>query len=344
MTKHSKSTKANSLQAMTKDLLYKICTNNEMCKLLIINLVEGRQHKFKSISTSAYPQEEKDLRMEEEVNHTEKLISKTANYIIELHQKMEKELESMEVLGRVLDTAGMGIFKEIEKMRTEKLRGIMDIYVEMMATQPEMEQQLNLIIEYRHMLRNINKKHMEKQIKVELQNKILKQHKDRLSGFISRFKEEQERSLLLTEEDSQGGKTICSEIPSAGMGLTCRDRKVSLQGSTKVALSEDLKVYSKYMFDKTNIQPKMIEEARVIDPGLDQITNPAEYNILSNESFEKSKKDTLNLVILENEKFKGDKNRQGLRCSFKGCDFITSITKKCKARKKIKIHEEKLKL
>ena len=149
-----------------------------MCKLLIINLVEGRQHIFKSISTSAYPQEEKDIRLEEEVNHTEKLISKTANYIIELNQKMEKELESMEVLGRVLDTAGMGIFKEIEKMRTEKLRGIMDIYVEMMATQPEMEQQLNLIIEYRHMLRNINKKHMEKQIKVELQNKILKQHKD----------------------------------------------------------------------------------------------------------------------------------------------------------------------
>ena len=47
------------------------------------------------------------------------------------------------------------------------------------------------------------------------------------------------------------------------------------------------------------------------------------------------------MVTLENEKFKGDKNRQGLRCSFKGCDFITSITKKCKARKKIKIHEEK---
>ena len=57
------------------------------------------------------------------------------------------------------------------------------------------------------------------------------------------------------------------------------------------------------MFDKTNIQPKMIEEARVIDPGLDQITNPAEYNILSNESFEQSKKDTLNLVTLENEIF-----------------------------------------
>ena len=183
-----------------------------MCKLLIINLVEGRQHIFKSISTSAYPQEEKDLRMEEEVNHTEKLISKTANYIIELHQKMEKELESMEVLGRVLDTAGMGIFKEIEKMRTEKLRGIMDIYVELMATQPEMEQQLNLIVEYRHMLRNINKKHMEKQIKVELQNKILKQHKDRWSRFVSQTfcSKEEQRTLLLT--DMYNGNTLEDKV------------------------------------------------------------------------------------------------------------------------------------
>ena len=100
MTKHSKSTKANSLQAMTKDLskyqIHKICRYDEMCKMLIINLVEGRQHKFKSISTSAYPQEEKDLRLEAEVEHTEKLISQTANYITDLHQKMEKELESME--------------------------------------------------------------------------------------------------------------------------------------------------------------------------------------------------------------------------------------------------------
>ena len=211
-----KSTKANSRLAMTKDLLNKITTNNEMCKWLIHNLVRSRQYIFTSISDSAYPQEEKNLRMKEEVKHTEELIRETANYISELHQKMEKELESMEVLGKVLDTAGMGIFKEIEEMRTEKLREIMDIYVELITTEPEIENQSNLIIEYRYMLRNINKKHMEKQIMVELQNKILKQNKDRLSGFISCFKEEQERSLLLLEEDSQGGKEICSEIPAAG--------------------------------------------------------------------------------------------------------------------------------
>ena len=207
-----KSTKANSRLAMTKDLLNKITTNNEMCKWLIHNLVRSRQYIFKSISDSAYPQEEKNLRMEEEVNHTEELIRKTANYISKLHQKMEKELESMEVLGKVLDTAGMGIFKEIEEMRTEKLREIMDIYVELITTEPEIENQSNLIIEYRYMLRNINKKHMEKQIMVELQNKILKQNKDRLSGFISRFKKEQDRSLSLTEEDIQGGKQFVLKL------------------------------------------------------------------------------------------------------------------------------------
>ena len=61
-----------------------------------------------------------------------KLISQTANYITDLHQKMEKELESMEqevckgdvqsstlarYLGRVLDTAEMGIFREIERIK-----------------------------------------------------------------------------------------------------------------------------------------------------------------------------------------------------------------------------------
>ena len=73
---------------MTKDLLHKICTNNEMCKLLIINLVEDRQHIFKSISTSAYPQEEKDLMLEAEVEYTGKLISQTAHHITDLHRKM----------------------------------------------------------------------------------------------------------------------------------------------------------------------------------------------------------------------------------------------------------------
>ena len=47
-----------------------------------------------------------------------------------------------------------------------------------MLTQPEIEQQLKLIVEYKHMLRNINMEYMDL-IKVELQTKIFKQHKDK---------------------------------------------------------------------------------------------------------------------------------------------------------------------
>ena len=92
MTKHSKSTKANSLQAMTQDLLenqiHKICRYDEMCKMLIINLIKSRQHKFKLISTSAYPQEEKDIMLEAKAEYTGKLISQTAHHITDLHVKM----------------------------------------------------------------------------------------------------------------------------------------------------------------------------------------------------------------------------------------------------------------
>ena len=76
----------------------------------------------------------------------------------------------------------MGIFREIERMEKKDLRRTMDVYVELMAEQepqPEIEQQLKLVVEYRHMLRNINKEHMKQQIKEELQIKILKQHEDR---------------------------------------------------------------------------------------------------------------------------------------------------------------------
>ena len=139
-----------------------------MCKMFIINLIESRQHKFKLISTSNYPQEEKDLMPEAEVEYTGRLISQTAHHITDLHRKMEKELEGMEqevcqgdvqstlarYFGLVLNTAEMVIFKEIEGMEMKDLRGAMDLYVELMATQPEMEKQLKLIVEYRHMLRN----------------------------------------------------------------------------------------------------------------------------------------------------------------------------------------------
>ena len=140
-----------------------------------------------------------------------------------------------------------------------------------------------------------------------MQNKILKQHKDRLSGFLSqtfRFKEEQERTLLLTE--MYNGNTFEDKVP-------VEDLLSSMETSPKEA--------------SQGVQPRMIEEDRVYSRA--QITNPEEDNKLSNESFEQSKKDALNLVTSENEKFtKGDKNIQGLKFYFKGCYFTTSVTLK----------------
>ena len=69
-------------------------------------------------------------------------------------------------------------------MEVKDLGGAMDIYAELMdaefmVTQPETETELlKLIVEYRQMLRNINMEYIEL-IKVELQTKIFKQHKDK---------------------------------------------------------------------------------------------------------------------------------------------------------------------
>ena len=236
-------------------------------------------------------------------------IRKTANYISELPQKMEKELEKLEVL--VMNTDRMGIFKEMEEMRIEELRASMNIYVELILTEPEIENQSNLIIEYRYMLKNINKKHMANQIMVELQNKI---NKDRLSGFIIQSHRILQRKdpQNCFKEDSQGDKTICSK------SHTKSDERQIAGGPRGVIFREV----------PTEFNPQSLEaggatEAVRIDKTNIKITNP------DLSSFEKSKKDTLDLVTLENKKLKGDK--QGLRCSFKGCDFITTITKKCKA-------------
>ena len=153
MTKHSK-TKANSLQnnnAMTQDLLknqiHKICRYDEMCRCLIENLIQGRQHKFKHIN--AYdPQDEIDLILAE-MEYTGELISQTAHDVTALHWKMEKELESMEqeiwqgdvsrsTLARysgLITTAEIGIFREIERIEQNELRSTMEVYVELMAEQ-----------------------------------------------------------------------------------------------------------------------------------------------------------------------------------------------------------------
>ena len=272
-----KSTKANSRLAITKDLLNKIIENDDMCTSLMNSLVRGRQYIFTRISDSAFPQEEKNLRMKEEVKQTEELIRKTANYISKLHQKMEKELESLEVLGKVMNTDRMGIFKEMEEMRIEKLREIMNIYVELIITEPEIENQSNLIIEYRYMLKNINKKHMANQIMVELQNKI---NKDRLSGFIIQksqisYKCNESLSPKTQSESVRKRPKNNSNLPVMSTG----NNPVEAGGGVEAVRS-----------DQHNIKN----------------TNP--------DLSEKSKKDTLDLVTLENKKLKGDK--QGLKLLF----------------------------
>ena len=95
-------TKANSLKnnnAMTQDLLknqkHKICRYDEMCRCLIDNLIQSRQHKLKLIS-AYHPQDEIDLILEAEVEYTGELISQTAHDVTAIQWKMEKELESME--------------------------------------------------------------------------------------------------------------------------------------------------------------------------------------------------------------------------------------------------------
>ena len=103
------------------------------------------------------------------MEYTGELISQTAHDVTALHWKMEKELESMEqeiwqgdvsrsTLARysgLITTAEIGIFREIERMEQNDLISTMAVYVERMAEQepkPEMEQQLKLVVEYRHMV------------------------------------------------------------------------------------------------------------------------------------------------------------------------------------------------
>merc|ERR1711888_408308 len=82
-----------------------------------------------------------------------------------------------------LFTSDEGIFKEIEEMEQNVLMSTLARYIGLMADtqEPQLEiyQQLNLVVEYRHMVRNINIEHIKQQIKDELQIKNVQQHKAR---------------------------------------------------------------------------------------------------------------------------------------------------------------------
>ena len=81
-------------------------------------------------------------------------------------------------------------------------------------------------------------------------------------------------------------------------------------------------------FSKDHISGVVMQE----DPGTyEKVTN------LDISSFEKkSKRESSDLITLEIKK--GDK--QGLSCSFKGCNYTVTITNKSKAKKKVRKHEE----
>ena len=276
MTKSSK-TKTNSLQnnnAMTQDLLknqiHKICRYDEMCRCLIENLIQGRQHKFKKLINAYHPQDEIDLILAE-MEYTGELISQTAHDVTALHWKMEKELESMEqeiwqgdvsrsTLARysgLITTAEIGIFMEIERMEQNDLISTMAVYVELMAEQepkPEIEQQLKLVVEYRHMVKNINTEHMKQQIKEELQIKILKQHEARY----------------------QRSKTSPTKKELEETDARLRMREV--QHDTK---------HSSWQVGQKSQEDQMVSGEK---------EKSQEYQMVSSESFKQSKKDALKLV------------------------------------------------
>ena len=81
------------------------------------NLCQGREYKFKSISTSPYPQEEKDLRIRIEVEHTRRLVSQTAHYIMDLYQEQLEDMEDGQVLRHLDPSVNSIIFKKIEGMK-----------------------------------------------------------------------------------------------------------------------------------------------------------------------------------------------------------------------------------
>ena len=83
--KHPKQklTKAKSRQILLRQL-QEICRLDNNIAMLKDNLCQAREYKFRSISASPYPQEERDLRMRIEEEHTRRLVGKTAHYIMDL--------------------------------------------------------------------------------------------------------------------------------------------------------------------------------------------------------------------------------------------------------------------
>ena len=162
----------------------------------------------------------------------------------------------------------------------------MAVYVELMAEQepkPETNQQLKLLVKYRHMVKNINTEHMKQQIKEELQIKILKQHKAR------------------NHERSKTRPTTLTANTLDRRGLDETDARLNQLSEVQ----HGTKLFS--------WQVGLVSGER---------KTSQEYQMVSSESFTQSKKRCSKLVNQKEkiEKFtKDDTNRKVLKC--KKCFF-----------------------
>merc|ERR1712215_394540 len=83
-------------------------------------------------------------------------------------------------------------------------------------------------------------------------------------------------------------------------------------------------------FSKDHI-PVVVRQDHLKEQEPEKVTN------LDISSFEKkSKRESSDLITLATEK----SDKQGLNCSFKGCNYTVTITNKSKAKRKVRKHEE----
>ena len=167
---------------------------------------------------------------------------------------------------------------------------------------PEMEQQLNLVVEYRHMVKNINTEHMKQQIKEELQIKILKQHEARY----------------------QRSKTSPTKKDLEETDARLRMREV--QHDTK---------HSSWQVGQKSQEDQMVSGEKEKSQEYQMVSSES-----FTQSKKRCSKLVNQKEKIEKQFTKDDTNRKVLK--FKKCFFTTSAAlKPSKARQKMKYHELK---
>ena len=149
------------------------------------------------------------------------------------------------------------------------------IYFGLMADtqepQTEIDQQLKLVVENRHMVRNINIEHIKQQIKEELQIKNVKQHKAR------------------NHERSKTRPTNLTANTLDRRGLDETDARLNQLSEVQ----HGTKLFSWQVGLKKSQEDQMVSGER---------ENSQEYQMVSSESFTQSKKYALKLVTQKDKK------------------------------------------